>query len=73
MFRFYAIRVDSKTEGEAPAFIITGGGIKLTDWMGKMKELNQEYRMMLQVQEWLKEQGIITKESLYTLNNGKNE
>ena len=73
VFRFYAIRVDSKTEGEAPAFIITGGGIKLTDWMGKMKEFNQEYRMMLQEQEWLKEQGIITKESLYTLNNGKNE
>jgi len=73
VFRLYAIRVDSKNEGETPAFIITGGGIKLTERMEQMKELNQEYRLMLSVQGWLTKQGIITKESLYTLNNGKNE
>ena len=73
VFRLYAIRVDSIKEGEAPAFIITGGGIKLSDNKKQMKELNQEYRLMLSVQEWLTKQGIITKESLYTLNNGKNE
>ena len=41
--------------------------------MNKMKELNQEYKKMLSVQEWLTKQGITTKETLYTINNGKNE
>lgn len=73
VFRFYAIKVDSEEEGEMPIFIITGGGIKLSDKMRKMKELNREYNQMLSVQEWLSKQGIITKESLYTLNSGENE
>lgn len=38
-----------------------------------MKELNQEYNKMLSVQDWLAKQDIKTKESLYTLKNGKNE
>lgn len=73
VFRFYAIKLDSEQKGVSPAYIITGGGIKLSDNMPKMKELNQEYNKMLSVQEWLAKQGIKTKESLYTLNNGKNE
>ena len=73
VFRFYAIKVNSEKEDESPAYIITGGGIKLTAKMLNMKELNQEYNKMLSVQDWLSKQGIKTKESLYALKNGKNE
>lgn len=73
VFRFYAIKVDSEKDDVIPAYIITGGGIKLTAKMLNMKELNQEYNKMLSVQDWLAKQGIKTKESLYTLKNGKNE
>lgn len=73
VFRLYAIKLDSEHDNEKPAFVITGGGIKLAAQMNKMKELNQEYRKMLSVQEWLTKQGITTKETLYTINNGKNE
>ena len=73
VFRLYAIKLDSEMENESPAYIITGGGIKLAAKMPRMKELNQEYNKMLSVQEWLTKQGITTKESLYTINNGKNE
>lgn len=72
LLRLYAIRVESEKDGEPPAYIITGGGIKFSDKMGRMKELNQEYSKMLSVQKWLSAQGITTKESLYALNDGRN-
>ncbi len=71
VFRLYAIQIDSKDEGELPIYIITGGGIKLTDTMSKMKELNEEYNKMRFVQEWLEKKGITTKETLYNLYYGK--
>lgn len=73
LLRLYAIRVESEKDGEPPAYIITGGGIKFSDKMGRMKELNQEYSKMLSVQKWLSAQGITTKESLYALNDGRND
>lgn len=53
VFRLYAIKLNSEMENESPAYIITGGGIKLAAKMPKMRELNQEYNKMLSVQEWL--------------------
>lgn len=72
VLRLYAIKIESE-EGESPGYVITGGAIKLTAKMRDMKELEQEYRNLRSVQEWLKQHGITTKESLYKLRNEKND
>lgn len=39
--------------------------------MEQMRELAQEYRKMLGVQEWLKQNGIKVKTDLYTYKNDR--
>lgn len=73
VFRLYAIQIDSEQERVPPAYVITGGGIKLTDQMKRMKELNEEYNKMISAQEWLEKKGITTKETLYNLYYGQND
>ena len=64
VFRLYAIKVPSEKENEPPAYIVTGGGIKLTDSMPQMKELRREYNRIELVQNWLEQKKISTKEQL---------
>ena len=72
LFRLYAIKVESDKPWIPPAFVITGGGIKLVKDMSQMKELQHEYNRMQSVQNWLKRQGIETKEDLYQYSNERN-
>lgn len=71
LLRLYAIKIPPDNEDESAAYIITGGGIKLTSNMEQMRELAQEYRKMLGVQEWLKQNGIKVKTDLYTYKNDR--
>jgi|GEM_PF-1315212 len=64
ILRLYAIKVDAE-DGGKPAYIITGGGIKLTRRMAEARELQREYTKMISVQNWLNSIGINTKEELY--------
>lgn len=64
VFRLYAVKVPSAEKKEPPAYIITGGGIKLTDSMHQMKELTREYSKIETVQDWLERNRIFTKEQL---------
>ncbi len=64
VFRLYAIKIPSADEGGSAAYIITGGGIKLTDSMQEMKELNRELLKFELVQQWLERNSISTKEQL---------
>ncbi len=68
VLRLYALRLDSE-KGEPPIFIITGGGIKLTERMNQMPELKIELDRMQQVKTWLESNGVFTKEHFYTFNN----
>ena len=67
LLRLYALRVDSD-EGEPPIFIITGGGIKLTEDM-RTPELKDEIHRLQQVRTWLEKKGIKTKEDFFTFIN----
>lgn len=72
VLRLYAVKVPSSKKDEPPAYIITGGGIKLSDSMPQMKELNQEYNRIETVQNWLALNKIADKEQLINhLNNAK--
>ena len=64
VFRLYAVKVPSENSEEPPAYVITGGGIKLSDSMPQMKELNREYTRLKTVQGWLDQNGIFNKEQL---------
>lgn len=72
VFRLYAIKVESEKENEPPAFVVTGGAIKLSHAMANMKELNRELNMMASVKQWLAGQGITTKEKLLEINSKQN-
>ena len=69
VFRLYAVKVPSEKENEPAAFIVTGGGIKLTDAMPQMKELQREYSRLELVQSWLDLNKITTKEQLIEYQN----
>lgn len=69
MLRLYAIRLQSDKETDTPIYVITGGGIKLTQRMGQMKELQSELNKMLSVQKWLEVNGIKSKQDLYLTAN----
>ena len=72
VLRLYAVEVPSSQEDEPPAYIITGGGIKLADAMPQMKELNWEYQRLKFVQGWLEQNKITNKEQLIEhMNNAK--
>ncbi len=64
VFRLYAVKVPSEKKEEPPAYVITGGGIKLSDSMPQMKELAREYTRIETVQGWLEQNKISTKEQL---------
>ena len=64
VLRLYAVKVPSGKKNEPPAYIITGGGIKLSDSMPEMKELNKEYTRIELVQDWLEQHKITNKEQL---------
>ena len=74
VFRLYAIKIPSKKEGGSAAYIIIGGGIKLTDSMQEMKELKRELQRFELVQRWLEHNHISTKEQLieYQSKNAEN-
>ncbi len=59
MLRIYAIRLDDG------CFIITGGGIKLTDRMQET-ELEKEIPKLERLQDYLKTEGISSREGLLT-------
>ena len=73
VFRLYAVKVPSSYEDEPPAYIITGGGIKLSDAMPQMKELNHEYNRIEVVQNWLVQNKITNKEQLIDYQNNANQ
>ena len=58
LLRIYAIQVDVN------AYVITGGGIKLTQTMQECEYLKTELNQLNRVQEWLSEKGIERKEDL---------
>lgn len=67
VLRLYALRVDS-VDGDPPIFIITGGGIKLTEDMRTL-ELEDELQRLREVRTWLERKGIQTKEQFFTFIN----
>lgn len=68
VLRLYALRLDS--EGDTPPiFIITGGGIKLTEDMRQTPGLKKELDRLRSVRTWLQQNGIETKEQFYTFIN----
>lgn len=67
LLRLYALRLESD-EGEPPIFIITGGGIKLSDDM-HTPELEDEIKRLRKVRTWLERNGIQTKEQFFTFIN----
>ena len=69
LLRLYALRIESK--GRPPGYIVTGGGIKLTGKMSDMKELSDENKKLISVQNWLKQKGINCTQELFLLKNGK--
>lgn len=69
LLRLYALRIESK--GRPPGYIVTGGGIKLTGKMSDMKELSDEIKKLISVQNWLKQKGINCTQELFLLKNGK--
>lgn len=69
VFRLYAVKVPSEILNEPAAYIVTGGGIKLTDAMPQMKELKWEYNRLELVQNWLDQNKITTKEQLIAHQN----
>ena len=69
VFRLYAVKVPSEKQNEPAAYIVTGGGIKLTDAMPQMKELQKEYNRIELVQNWLHQNKITTKEQLIAHQN----
>lgn len=74
VLRLYAIKLPS-AQNKPPAYIITGGGIKLVDNNYQMKELKREMPLIDTVQNWLNRNKIETKEQLIDylnrLNNNK--
>jgi hypothetical protein len=56
--RIYAVRFSSKT------YAVTGGAIKLTDRMEERLHTELEYRKMLRVRDWLKDEGFFSPEDL---------
>ena len=64
VLRLYAIEIPSDNNQEPSAYIVTGGGIKLTDAMPDMKELRHEYNLMVSVQKWLELNKITNKQQL---------
>ena len=73
VLRLYAVKVPSKEKTKPPAYIITGGGIKLSDAMPDMKELKKEYPKIELVQSWLKQHRITNKEQLIEYQNNANK
>ena len=68
VLRLYALRLDS--EGDAPPiFILTGGGIKLTEDMRQTPGLQKELDRLRSVRKWLQRNGIETKEQYYSFIN----
>jgi len=65
VLRLYALKLDSEGN-EPPIFIITGGGIKLTEEMRQMPDLNKELDRLRSVRTWLQEKEIETKEQFYS-------
>lgn len=61
ILRFYAIQVETN------AYVITGGGIKLTKTMNECKHLNKELKHLNKVQKWLKNEGVDSKYDLKDL------
>lgn len=61
ILRFYAIQVETN------AYVITGGGIKLTKTMNECKHLNKELKHLNKVQKWLKDEGVDSKYDLKDL------
>ena len=71
VLRLYAIKVPPDDIRSSAAYIITGGGIKLSDAMSDMKELAREYHKMEMVQDWLRQKKIKNKRELIEkLTNG---
>jgi len=70
VLRLYALRLDSEGK-EPPIFIITGGGIKLTETMYQMPGLKKELDRLRRVRTWLQREGIETREQFYSfiINN----
>ena len=60
-----------ESKGRPPGYIVTGGGIKLTGKMSDMKELSDEIKKLISVQNWLKQKGINCTQELFLLKNGK--
>lgn len=69
VLRLYAIKIPSLKKHEPSAYILTGGGIKLTDAMQQMKDLKREYNRIDSVLSWLKLNRITTKEQLIDYQN----
>lgn len=61
ILRLYAIQVETN------AYVITGGGIKLTKTMNECKYLENEIEHLNQVQKWFKNEGIESKLELKEL------
>ena len=73
VLRLYAVRVPSKEKNEPLAYIITGGGIKLSNAMPDMKELKKEYPKIELVQSWLNQHKITNKEQLIEYKNNEDQ
>ncbi|HEV2478688.1 MAG TPA: hypothetical protein VGS79_03455 [Puia sp.] len=59
--RIYAVRIDERT------YAVTGGAIKLTNFMEERLHTEEELRKMKRVRAWLKDQGIYFREDLINL------
>ena len=64
VLRLYAIKIPSENNAEPSAYIVTGGGIKLSNSMASMQELKREYSKMESVQRWLEINKITNKQQL---------
>ena len=69
VFRLYGIRIDSKTKGDLPGYVVTGGGIKVKVRNTKNTALNKEMRLIESAQDWLKKEKLYTKEDLINRTN----
>jgi hypothetical protein len=56
--RIYAVRFNPQT------YAVTGGAIKLTDKMEERLHTELEYRKMLRVRDWLKDEGLFSPDDL---------
>ena len=64
VLRLYALRIEPTDENSLPAYVITGGAIKLSDNIQQMKELQAAKRALYSAQDWLKQKGITSTSTL---------